>query len=436
MSTRPRPRPKPRRLTVATAAASSTGPSSIVGTSPPPVSAVVDLTIEDEDALFIRNRNRTAQTWKKLNRATEDSSGDEEGIASPRRRKNQKKGHKEQSLPAWTRGSSAVHDLLSSDEDEEAIRRRIETQTSNAKGVEQLARPFNGNNKRPRSRSRSITPPPALPAHALQHARDAIREIMGIIPRAPSPTYEEEESADVFELDPELARIRAQIRSQSDSFETPASQDTGGPPTVAVKVRWIPHPQNPAARSDVWGFKLNRVICDNLRVSYENKRVFPSATPHSLKIWSEAELEACDVRTYEYLQDSRRQRSLSVQPVDLGDHLRSKARAPSPIPEESDDTGAESASDTFRLTLRSGKTKDIVLTVRPSTACGAIVKAFLKKSGLAEQYPEPTVEKRKGKKGKPAEGPRLMLDGDKLDPASEIGAADLEDGDLVEVVGL
>lgn len=82
---------------------------------------------------------------------------------------------------------------------------------------------------------------------------------MGIIPRAPSPTYEEEESADVFELDPELARIRAQIRSQSDSFETPASQDTGGPPTVAVKVRWIPHPQNPAARSDVWGFKLNRV---------------------------------------------------------------------------------------------------------------------------------------------------------------------------------
>lgn len=181
---------------------------------------------------------------------------------------------------------------------------------------------------------------------------------------------------------------------------------------------------------------LAQVICDNLRVSYENKRVFPSATPHSLKIWSEAELEACDVRTYEYLQDSRRQRSLSVQPVDLGDQLRSKARAPSPIPEESDDTGAESASDTFRLTLRSGKTKDIVLTVRPSTACGAIVKAFLKKSGLAEQYPEPTVEKRKGKKGKPAEGPRLMLDGDKLDPASEIGAADLEDGDLVEVVGL
>lgn len=184
-----------------------------------------------------------------------------------------------------------------------------------------------------------------------------------------------------------------------------------------------------------WYLVLAQVICDNLRVSYENKRVFPSATPHSLKIWSEAEL-GTTFSTFEYLQDSRRQRSLSVQPVDLGDHLRSKARAPSPIPEESDDTGAESASDTFRLTLRSGKTKDIVLTVRPSTACGAIVKAFLKKSGLAEQYPEPTVEKRKGKKGKPAEGPRLMLDGDKLDPSSEIGAADLEDGDLVEVVGL
>lgn len=32
--------------------------------------------------------------------------------------------------------------------------------------------------------------------------------------------------------------------------------------------------------------------------------------------------------------------------------------------------------------------------------------------------------------------PMLCLDGDKLNPGSEIGDADLEDGDLIEVVGL
>jgi hypothetical protein len=32
--------------------------------------------------------------------------------------------------------------------------------------------------------------------------------------------------------------------------------------------------------------------------------------------------------------------------------------------------------------------------------------------------------------------PMLCLDGDKLDPGSEIGDAELEDGDLIEVVGL
>lgn len=50
------------------------------------------------------------------------------------------------------------------------------------------------------------------------------------------------------------------------------------------------------------------------------------------------------------------------------------------------------------------------------------MKAFLKKAGLSDKY----------KKG----GPCLMVDGDKMSAGSEIADADLDDGDMVEVVGL
>jgi hypothetical protein len=72
------------------------------------------------------------------------------------------------------------------------------------------------------------------------------------------------------------------------------------------------------------------------------------------------------------------------------------------------------------------------LTVRPTTTCGAIVKAFLKAAGLSDRYPDspPT-----GKRTAQAM-PQLMVDGDKMADDIEIGEADLDDGDLVEVVGL
>lgn len=106
-------------------------------------------------------------------------------------------------------------------------------------------------------------------------------------------------------------------------------------------------------------------------------------------------------------------------------------------------TQGAAASDTFKLTLRSAKTtKDIVLTVRPSTKCGSIVKAFLKKAGLADQYleeaPKAAAKKKRGRKSLVvvASGPNLMIDGDKMNNDTEISEADLEDGDMVEVVGL
>ena len=106
-------------------------------------------------------------------------------------------------------------------------------------------------------------------------------------------------------------------------------------------------------------------------------------------------------------------------------------------PPPSQDQGGE--SQTFKLIVRSERTKDkdIALTVRPTTKCGAIVRAFLKKAGLEAEYPEggaPTKGRGRGKAA--AKVPALSVDGDRMDAETEIGEADLEDGDQVDVVGL
>jgi len=124
-----------------------------------------------------------------------------------------------------------------------------------------------------------------------------------------------------------------------------------------------------------------------------------------------------------------------------------------PMPEEhssEDEPAASQATeatsdgdgDAFKLILRTAITKDITLTVRPTTKCGAIVKAFLKKAGVQDQYPGVFKEgaaaiKKTTQRGKVEDkDPRLCVDGDKMSNDVEIGEADLEDGDLIEVVGL
>ncbi len=118
-----------------------------------------------------------------------------------------------------------------------------------------------------------------------------------------------------------------------------------------------------------------------------------------------------------------------------GGHLRSLA----PDTDHEDD----GPDDKFKLNFKSKVTpSEITLTVRPTTTCGAIVKAFLKKAGLAAQYPHvmngtaPPQTKKRGKNAEPPKDPRLCIDGDKMDNTTEIGEMDLEDGDLVDVVGL
>lgn len=181
------------------------------------------------------------------------------------------------------------------------------------------------------------------------------------------------------------------------------------------------------------------VLVDHLVVSHGGKRLFSSGTPHSLRIWAEGELgtffqvhvrlkltkpftEAYNQRTWDYIRAHRHQ-----QPPNAA---QSSKRSPSTeINSDAESEVESTGDDTLKLVLRSAATEDkiINLTVRPTTTCGAIVKAFLKAAGLSD----PSKGKRAGQTM-----PQLMIDGDKMANDTEISEADPDDGDLVEVVGL
>lgn len=160
--------------------------------------------------------------------------------------------------------------------------------------------------------------------------------------------------------------------------------------------------------------------------------------------------EASDKATYDYIQTHHR-RSASVEPIPAPTTHGFSTSLPPTLEEDEGQSDAESAAsaaedkgELFKIILRSKGQKDVTLTVRPTTKCGAIVKAFLKKLGLTDKYPGAgeVVEKAAPKKGRKSAvavkpgGPWLMVDGDKLGNGAEISEADLEDGDMIEVTGL
>lgn len=102
---------------------------------------------------------------------------------------------------------------------------------------------------------------------------------------------------------------------------------------------------------------------------------------------------------------------------------------------------SESEDDTFKIIVRSANSKEVTLTVRPTTKCGAIVRAFLSKTGLADKYPDAMdfgVASPNKKRKTTAQGkvPQLCVEGGRIAASMEIGDQDVEDGDMVEVVGL
>ena len=190
------------------------------------------------------------------------------------------------------------------------------------------------------------------------------------------------------------------------------------------------------------------VLSDNLIVTHNGARVFSSASPHAIGIWAETELEACDKVTFEWLRARAQQRrSASLEP-DFATSAKLDYTSSLPPTQEETEGASEAESavsdkdDKFKIILRSKGNKDITLTVRPTTKCGAIVKAFLKNAGLTDKYPGAgevggaSTNKRGRKNAPPSGGPWLMIDGDKMANHVEIGEADLEDGDMVDVTGL
>jgi hypothetical protein len=141
-------------------------------------------------------------------------------------------------------------------------------------------------------------------------------------------------------------------------------------------------------------------------------------------------IDASDVTTFEHLREQRHEVHPSFESPSTGGSPPGTAEDGE---SESDvQSAAEEDDDIFKLVVRSGVTKDVMLKVRPTTSCGAIVKAFLRRAGIADKYPEGKSSRRKSAVG----GPRLMIDGDRMDPDTPISEADLEDGDQVEVTGL
>ncbi|TFK52234.1 hypothetical protein OE88DRAFT_1657374 [Heliocybe sulcata] len=463
MSARPRPRPRAR----VASSSSNAGPSGSTDTNANPQPKSFTTTVDDEDALFMKNR--TQGGWKKLEQlikekerhstpaTDEQSSGAETedwdaGEQSPRRSRKKKTKKNGKSLPAWAR-KKIIHLLSSDDDDEEDALQTIDNVSPRRRAEQQAQK------RQKRSRSRSITPPPPLSYMQIQNARNLVRQALEIDearPESPPPFEDEGDSTATIVLNPELLQIAKEVRTQTSSFVRDPSLDPelgGGPETVIISVKWQPHPEDESGRSQLWKFKVKRhdtfktlfeetadeagILVENLIVTHDGNRLYAVSTPHVIGIWAEAELVACDKTAYEYMRTHRHQSAPA--PTDDNEHWLPRARSQTAGlgSDAESESGAESQGDSddkFKLVLRSAITsKGITLTVRPTTTCAAIVKAFLKSAGLADKYPEGKSTKGRKKGG---DGPRLVVDGDKMDPTSPISEADLEDGDQVEVVGL
>lgn len=303
------------------------------------------------------------------------------------------------------------------------------------------------------SRSRSITPPPELAPEQRMKARDLVRRALGLSNRrsdSPQPTHFDHHEADDMEtFDPELASIV--LRSTQGGSSLPSRTGEGDHPhEVIINVYWRCNPSEVGGKPHKWTFRANRsgnlrpvfkavaeaimVTPDDIVLTLGGHRVYSSVSPAALGIWSDGEFDACLRETYELLKDSRlRPTFASRTTVDEDEGGE----------EGSSDTGStgDVAADTFKLTIRSIKTpKGIILTVRPQTKCGAIVRAYLRKAGLADEYlgyDAGTTDRNRGRRSIIiSSGPRLVVDGDKLDNEVEIKETDLEDGDIVEITGL
>jgi hypothetical protein len=442
--------------------------------------------IRNEDDFFIRNRKRTTASWQKLKEIDNKTKVEEINGESDEEQnwRNKKKKLNEQIAPRWQR---MLSEKLSDgpDDDDDDILEVTEVDKSQS--------PVHRSKGKERSRSRSVTPPPSVPFLEIQRARNIVRQALELPHRTPSPELlDADESTDTIILNSELASLAKSVELQSLQPEMRyTSHSTSERDIVKIIVKWQPHPKDTNEAASPSAYTMNRdeslqalfeavadeyaTLPQNLVLTYKGRRLYSSTSPDALNIWVEAEFAACNTTTYAYLRanslaDDGYHSAITPVPATRTPSCSSKAEAidvnsdddivivgaSQPAqPEETQayarsqshahdsDAESEADSDKFKIVLQSSLTqgRHIALTVRPTTKCGAIVKAFLKKAGLTDQYSHvfdnAASARQKGRKSqKPQKDPRICVDGEKMSNDTAIGDADLEDGDMVEVVGL
>ncbi|KAL1722815.1 hypothetical protein EV715DRAFT_286863 [Schizophyllum commune] len=482
----PRPRPKPRPKPAPAASSSTSKP-------------------QDEDEFFIKHRsdkmwtqlNKLSEKEEKENQSR-DSSDEEDEEVSPRKRKKRTKAPDgDYTRPKWERDKSALRILsegLSDDDSSESgIEIVGESGPSNTQGKRKRQE------LRARSRSKSLTPPPMLSRERLEAARKIIRQTFDATRRPTSPSQDDDDddfdadlTTDTIVLDPELAKAAKAAKARAASRASSATPFDGPEDKVTISVTWQPHPKDPQGRSEAFNFEVERhkplrevfesvademgILSSKLYMTHQGVRIFGSVTANYLKVGKAASLVACEKATYEYLREQEEiQRRSSVHPPsdnerdDSDDdilviHDGSDDDAPGPRPSSPTYTSGSTTrpssnsaphtkattpapdededDEKFKIILRSSSFPDVPLTVRPTTTCGAIIRAFLKKVGVADQYPNAGIaqpeplKKGRGRNAAAVKDPHLEIDGDKMAHTAPIDEAGLDDGDVVDVHGL
>ena len=134
------------------------------------------------------------------------------------------------------------------------------------------------NSKRPRSCSRSITPPPELAPEQERKARNLVRyplnnsvavpfphpdrQALGVSNRrsvSPQSTYFDHLKQDDTEVfDPELASIALRSTKASGLFP-PGMGEDDGPHEAVINVQWRYQPSESGQKAPRWTFRVNRV---------------------------------------------------------------------------------------------------------------------------------------------------------------------------------
>ncbi|GJJ15743.1 hypothetical protein Clacol_010021 [Clathrus columnatus] len=432
----PRPRPRPRPV------AKVAGPS-----SPTSEESVSKKKInDDDDDFFVHNKGRSfreveeraAKVAAKAAAESDNESGGgsdmsgSEGTPRPNRRSRKPtaaKGSDSSSRIVKDTAAELLRDVTS----EKAV---VDVSSDEYGEDGPRAGPSQSESKRTRSRSRSLTPPPEFTEQERLRTRMAIQRVLGsdtTVPTTrPFPAMAEDDDMDPGEepINSSLRHIMEMV-GNSNRRRLPGDSEQMTTSSVTIRVKWIHSSVATNVSQRSWTDPLRqiadkisqemRVLPKELVLLQNRKQVYTTITPQGLGVWDEFDLEACARVTYETLYT--RSGPAPTPPPQLneddGDSEREESSPPSEV-------AADDSDEKFKIIVRAADLS-VPLTVRPTTTCGKIVRAFL---AIMVKQGKPALPTKK------ANQVRLYVDGEKQDPNAPISDCDLEDGDIVEIIGL